>query len=140
MDWDLEIYKSIACHTGVLSSPLLCALNALDSFWHGEGIKTHYRGKVTLNEEEFDVNPDACNGYADKHWGRDFNNPWLQLASSNLVSERTGKLLKHSALAIDGCCPRFLFFRLKPRMLLQLTYTGEDFCFSCARPHIQGKW
>lgn len=134
MDWDLEIYKSIACHTRVLSSPLLCALNALDSFWHAEGIKTHYRGKVTLNEEEFDVNSDACNGYADKHWGRDFNNPWLQLASSNLVSERTGKLLKHSAMAIDGCCPRFLFFRLKPRMLLQLTYTGEDFCFSFARP------
>ncbi|MBO4750118.1 MAG: hypothetical protein J5546_07350 [Lachnospiraceae bacterium] len=134
MEWDLEIYKSIACHTGLLASPLLCALNALDSFWHGEGIKTHYRGSVTLNEEEFEVTADECNGYADKHWGRDFNNPWLQLASCHLVSERTGKLLKHSALAIDGCCPRFLFFRLKPRMLLQLTYTGEDFCFSFARP------
>ncbi|MBP5281114.1 MAG: hypothetical protein J6Z22_01300 [Lachnospiraceae bacterium] len=134
MSWDLEIYKTIACHTGILSSRFFCALNALDTYFHGEGIKTHYRGMITVNGEDFEVLSDACDGYADKHWGRDYNQPWLQLASSNLISERTGKLLKHSALVIDGCCPRFLFFRLKQRMILQLTYTGEDYCFSFAKP------
>ncbi len=133
MEWDLEIHKTIACHTGFLASPFLSALNALDSFWHGEGIKTHYRGNVVVNGETFEISPDDCSGYADKHWGRSYNKPWLQLASCNLISERTGKPLKHSALAIDGCCPRFLFFRFKPKMLLQLTYTGEDFCYSFAR-------
>ena len=134
MEWDLEIYKTIACQTGLLASRLFCAINAMDTFFHGEGIKTHFRGRVTLNGEVFDVDPDACDGYADKHWGREYNNPWLQIASCNLISERAGKLLKHSALVVDGCCPRFLFFRFKPRMILQLTYTGEDFYYSFANP------
>jgi len=134
MQWDLELHKTIACHVGILASPFFCAMNALDSFWHGEGIKTHYRGQVTLNDEIFEVDPDACDGYADKHWGRSFNKPWLQLASSYLVSERTGKVLKHSSLALDGCCPRFLFFRFQPKLILQLTYTGEDFYYSFENP------
>lgn len=134
IEWDLEIYKTIACHVGILASPLLCAVNALDTFFHGEGIKTHFRGHVTVNGEIYSIDPDNCNGYADKHWGRDYNDPWLQIASCDLLSERTGKLLKHSALVIDGCCPRFLFFRFKPRMILQLTYTGEDFYYSFANP------
>ena len=134
MEWDLEIHKTIACHMGILASPLLCALNALDSFWHGEGIKTYYRGRVTLNGTVYEITPELCHGYADKHWGRSYNKPWLQLSSCHFISDRTGKPLKHSALAIDGCCPRFLFFRFKPKMILQLTYTGEDFCFSFARP------
>ena len=134
LEWDLEILKTIACHTGILASPLLSALRALDSFWHGEGIKTHFRGTITLNDETFEVSAEDCSGYADKHWGQAFNKPWLQLASCDLVSERTGKPLKHSALAIDGCCPRFLFFHFKPKMLLQLTYTGEDFCYSFTKP------
>lgn len=140
--WDLEIYKTIACHVGFLASPLLSALSALDSFWHAEGIKTHFRGRVTVNGEPFDVMADDCDGYADKHWGSRFNNPWLQLSSCNLISERTGKPLKHSALAIDGCCPRFLFFRFRPRLILQLTYTGEDFCYSFCSPlkRVKIKW
>jgi len=140
--WDLEIYKTIACHVGFLASPLSSALRALDTFWHAEGIKTHFRGQITVNGELFDVLADDCDGYADKHWGSRFNSPWLQLSSCNLVSERTGKPLKHSALAIDGCCPRFLFFRFRPRLILQLTYTGEDFCYSFGNPlkRVKIKW
>lgn len=134
MEWNLEVHKSLACHTGIIGSPLASMLNVLDSFWHGEGIRTAYRGIVVINEETYDITPEACFGYADKHWGRSYNHPWLQLSSCSLRSERTGKLLKHSALAIDGCCPRFLCFRLKPQLMMQLTYTGEDFCYSFARP------
>ncbi|MCR4597467.1 MAG: hypothetical protein K5678_00370 [Acetatifactor sp.] len=133
-DWDLEIHKTICCHTGFLASPFFCAMNALDSFWHGEGIKTHFRGRITLNGEDFEVLDDDCNGYADKHWGRSYHTDWLQLASCTLLSERTGKILKHSAFALDGCCPRFLFLRFQPKLILQLTYTGEDFYYSFANP------
>ena len=132
MEWNIEINKTIACHTGLLASPLFSALNALDSFWHGEGIRSEMRGTVNLNGEIYIVSPETSYGYADKHWGRAFNRPWLQLSSCHLYSERTGKLLKHSALAVDGCCPRFLWFPLRPKLYFQLTYTGEDFCFSFA--------
>lgn len=73
-------------------------------------------------------------GYADKHWGRSYNQPWLQFASGHLISEKTGRELKHSALAIDGCCPKFLFFPMRRRILMQLTYTGEDFEYHFGRP------
>lgn len=134
IEWDLEVHKSLACHTGFFAGPLFSAINALDTFWHGEGIRTAYRGTVTLDGTVYEVSPDTCYGYADKHWGRKFNQPWLQLASCRLTSKRTGKPLKYSALAVDGCCPRILCFPLKPRLSLQLTYTGEDFTFLLAKP------
>lgn len=129
MEWDLEVYKAVACHTGVLGSFLAQFFNALDSYWHGEGIKSFFRGSVTLDGEAFLVTPEVSCGYADKHWGRAFNRPWMQFASSRLISERTGRELKHSALVINGCCPRFLFLPLHHKLLIQLTYMGEDFCF-----------
>lgn len=134
MEWDLEVHKAVACHTGAIANRFFSALNALESFWHGEGIRTFYRGSVTLNGVTFKVQPDSCYGYADKHWGRSFNRPLLQFASGHLLSARTGKELKHSALAIDGCCPKFLCFPLRRKLMIQLTYTGEDFEYNFARP------
>lgn len=140
MEWDLEVHKSIACHTGAIANPFFCALNALDSFWHGEGIRTAYSGTVILDGITYEVTPESSYGYADKHWGRSFNRPWLQLASCRLRSQRTGKTLKYSALAVDGCCPRFLCFPLRPRLTLQLTYTGEDFAFGIPGRFSRSKW
>lgn len=136
MEWDLNLYKDIACHTGVIANRFFTSINALESFWHGEGIRTLFRGTVTINGEPYEVNPEDCHGYADKHWGRNFNQPWLQLASCHFRSEKTGKELKHSALAIDGCCPRFLGLPLKRKLMIQLTYTGEDFEYNFARPSL----
>ena len=129
MEWDLEVHKAVSCHTGILAIPLFQALNALDSYWHGEGIKCFFRGSVILDGVEYQVTPDTCYGYADKHWGHNFNRPWMQFACGKLTSERTGKELRHSVLAINGCCPRFLFIPLRRKLLLQLTYTGEDYDF-----------
>ena len=140
MEWDLEVHKSITCHTGHMADRFHSAFNALDSFWHGEGIKTQYRGTVILNGISYQITPQDSYGYADKHWGKGFNRPWLQLASCHFISERTGRELKHSALAIDGCCPRFLWFRLKRRLLLQLTYEGEDFVFNFSPFSKECKW
>lgn len=142
MEWDLKMHKAIACHTGVIASRFFTALNALDSFWHGEGIRTFFSGTVTLDGVTYKVTPEHSHGYADKHWGRNFNSPWLQFASGQLTSARTGKPLKHSALAIDGCCPRFLCLPLKRKLMIQLTYTGEDFEYNFARPSLLSrcKW
>lgn len=142
MEWDLEMHKSIACNTGTIAGRFFTALNALESFWHGEGIRTTFHGTVILDGVTYEVAPDTSFGYADKHWGKSFNRPWMQFASNHLISERTGKCLKHSALAIDGCCPRFLFIPLKRRLMVQLTYTGEDFEYNFARPSLfsRCKW
>lgn len=129
IEWDLDVHKAVSCHTGLLASPLFQALNALDSYWHGEGIKSFFRGRVTLDGVSYDVTPDASYGYSDKHWGGSFNRPWMQFACGRLTSERTGRELRHSCLALNGCCPRFLFLPLRRKLLLQLTYMGEDFCF-----------
>ncbi len=142
MEWDLAVHKSISHHTGVIASPFFCAINALDSFWHGEGIRTAYSGHVLLDGLSYEICPETSYGYADKHWGRNYNKPWLQLASSHLISKRTGKVLKYSALAVNGCCPRLFIFPLRPRINMQLTYTGEDFSFNFAQPgrFSRSKW
>ncbi len=133
IEWDLEVHKAVACHTGALSSPFFTAIQALTSFWHGEGIRTFYRGTVSLDGVPYEVTPEACYGYADKHWGRSFNRPILRLASGHLVSRDSGQEYKHSALAIDGCCPKFFCFPLRRRIFIQLTYRGEDFEFHFAK-------
>lgn len=127
MEWDLEVYKAVSCHTGFLAHPISQFLNLLDSYWHGEGIKSYFRGTVTIDGEAYEVTPETSYGYADKHCGHSFNRPWFQFACNKLTSERTGKELRNSALAINGCCPRFLCFPLRRKLLIQLTYTGEDF-------------
>ena len=134
MEWDLEIHKTLACHTGILANSFFTALNILESFWHGEGIRSFFRGTVSLDGVTYEVSPDNCYGYADKHWGRAFNAPWLQLSCNHLVSQRTGKELRHSALAIDRCCPKIMGISLWRKLMIQLTYTGEDFEYGFASP------
>lgn len=142
MEWDLEVHKAVACHMGILASPFFTAIGALTSFWHGEGIRTFYQGHISLNGIPYEVVPETCWGYADKRWGCGFNRPLLHLATNHLTSERTGRELKHSALVVDGCCPRLFFLPLRRRLLIQLTYMGEDFefHFSVPRNPARCKW
>lgn len=130
MKWDVEVRKAVSCHTGVLGGRFLQALRALDNYWHGEGIRSFFSGSVTLDGVDYEIAPDLSYGYADKHWGRSFNKPWLQLACGKLTSQRTNGELRHSVLALDGFYSRFLMFPLKHRILMQLTYMGEDFDFT----------
>lgn len=140
MTWDLKVHKSIACHTGKFSDPVHSAMSAADAFWHAEGIKTQYSGTVTLDGELYEVTPSESCGYADKHWGSRFPSPWLQLSSCCLLSERTGRQLKHSAFAADGCSSRFLWFHPRRRLMVQLTYEGEDFEFNFSPFGKNCKW
>lgn len=140
MEWELKVHKSIACQTGRLASPLSCALKTLETFWHGEGIKASYQGTVTLDGERYEVSPQTSFGYADKHWGRSLPSSWLTLASCCLVSENTGRSLRNSAIAVDICQPRFLIFPLKKKLLVQLTYEGEDYEFHLPGVRSHSKW
>ncbi len=129
MEWDLEVSKAVSGHTGFLGGRLSQSLHLLDSYWHGEGIRSFFRGSVTLDGDTYDVLPDLSYGYADKHWGHCFNHPWFQFACGKLISGRTGSELRHSVLTAGSFCPRFLCFHLRRRFMLQLTYMGEDFEF-----------
>ncbi len=130
MEWDVKVQKAVSCHTGSLCGRLAESLGRLRSFWHGEGIRSFFQGSVTLDGVSYEVVPETSYGYADKHWGRSFSRPWFQFACGKLTSERTGKELRHSVVALNCLCPRFLLFPLQPRLMLQLTYMGEDFQFT----------
>lgn len=134
MEWDVEVHKAVACHTGILAGAFFRAVNGLENFWHGEGIRSFFRGTVTLNGDAYQISPDTSYGYADKCWGRSFARPLFQFSSCGLTSARTGRELKHSVLTVNGCSPRFLFFPLRRRLMIQLTYMGEDYEFGFMRP------
>lgn len=126
--WDLEVYKSIACHTGKLSY----TKNTQNTFWHGEGIKTQYRGTVILDNILYEITPEDSYGYSDKHWGQALQKPWIQFASCRLYSKNRDKELRNSALAVNSYTPKFSGILLKPQLFLQLTYEGQDFeCDYC---------
>ena len=129
MEWDVKVQKAVSCHTGSQCGPLAEAFRRLDSFWHGEGIRSFFEGSVTLDGVTYEVTPETSYGYADKHWGQRFNRPWFQFACGKLTSARTGKELRHSVVALNCLRPRF-FFPLGSRLMLQLTYMGEDFQFT----------
>lgn len=130
MEWDVSVRKAVTCHTGKWSGKFSQALNLLDSFWHGEGIRSFFQGSVNLDGVNYEVLPETSYGYADKHWGRRFNKPWFQFACGKLASQNSGQELRHSVLAVNVVCPRFLCFPLRPGLMLQLTYMGEDFEFT----------
>ncbi len=130
MEWELEVCKAVSCHTGLLGGRLFQMLHILDNYWHGEGIRSFFRGSVILDGDVYEVTPEHSYGYADKHWGRNFHNPWFQFSCGNLTSQRTGKELRHSVLAINSFYPRLLCFPLRRRFMLQMTYMGEDFEFT----------
>ena len=102
MQSDISIHKQVAYHVGYGASKLLRVLNAFEMFWHAEGMKTAFQGRLTLNGEEYVVRPEDCYGYADKNWGGDFTSPWVWLSSNNLVSNLTGKRLTNSVFEVGG--------------------------------------
>jgi hypothetical protein len=96
MSWDLSIDKKVAFNVGYGASKFFQRLNAFEMFWHAEGMKTEYSGKITCNGREYIVRPETSYGYADKNWGGDFTSPWVWLSSNNLTSLLTGKKLENS--------------------------------------------
>ena len=130
LSWDLTLDKQIAFNVGYGASKPLRDAEAFAMYWHAEGMKTAYSGELCFNGRRYTVSPERCFGYADKNWGRDFTSPWVWLASSDLVSRKTGKRLENSAFDIGGGRPKIYFVPLDRRLLGVLYYEGKEYDFN----------
>lgn len=133
MSWDIEIDKQVAFHVGYGASKFFQRLNAFEMFWHAEGMKTKYKGSITLNGRKYLVKPETCYGYADKNWGGDFTSPWVWLSSNNLYSRKTGKQLHNSVFDIGGGRPKILFIALNRKLLSDFWYEGKSYEFNFSK-------
>jgi hypothetical protein len=102
-------------------------------FWHAQGIKTEYRGKVTLNGEIYNIIPEKSYGYADKNWGQDFTSPWLWISSCNMKSLLSGKKLKNSAVEFGGGRPKAFGIDLGKKLLGCFFYEGENYEYNFSK-------
>ena len=130
LSWDLRLDKQIAFNVGYGASKPLRDAEAFAMYWHAEGMKTAYSGELRCNGRRYTVCPEKSFGYADKNWGRDFTSPWVWLASSDLVSKRSGKRLEHSAFDIGGGRPQIYFVPLDRRLLGAFCYEGREYDFN----------
>lgn len=133
LEWDITIDKKIAFNVGYGASKFFQRLNAFEMFWHAEGMKTIYSGKLRLNGRDYVVKPETCFGYADKNWGKDFTSPWVWLSSNNLVSKVNGKRLNNSVFNIGGGRPKVLGVALNRKLLSDFYYEGKSYEFNFSK-------
>lgn len=130
MIWDLHIDKQVAFNVGYGAGKAMRDLDAFQMFWHAEGMKTAFEGRVYWNGELYMVRPETSYGYADKNWGSDFTSPWIWLSSNNLTSNLTGKKLSDSVFDIGGGRPKVGPVALDDVLLGAMWYEGEPFEFN----------
>ena len=133
MFWDLKIDKQISFNVGYGASKPMRNLDAFEMFWHVQGMRTAYDGKVVWNGQTYIVRPEDCYGYADKNWGKDFTSPWVWLSSNNLTSRITGEKLKNSAFDIGGGRPKVGPVSLEKKLLSAVWYEGTPFEFNFSK-------
>jgi hypothetical protein len=133
MYWDLTLDKQIAFNVGYGAGQPMRDAEAFEMFWHCEGMKTAFEGKVVLDGEEYLVSKENSYGYADKNWGKDFTSPWVWLSSNHLVSKTTGEELKNSAFVIGGGRPKVGKLALENKLLGAMWYEGEPFEFNFSK-------
>ena len=133
MSWNLQLSKKVAFHVGYGASRLLREIKAFEMYWHAEGMKTLYRGTVTLNGEKYVVTPECSFGYADKNWGCGFTSPWVWLSSCCMTSKLTGKKLQNSVFDIGGGRPKVFFVPLDRKLLSAFWYEGREFEYNFSK-------
>ena len=133
ISWEIKIEKKVAFNVGYGASWLFRKLQLFEMFWHAEGMKTLYEGKIVLDGEEYIIKKDKSYGYADKNWGKDFTSPWVWLSSNNLVSRKTGKRLNNSVFDIGGGRPKIGPFALNRKLLSAFYYEGKCFEFNFSK-------
>ncbi|MBP5091736.1 MAG: hypothetical protein J6328_04185 [Bacilli bacterium] len=143
--WDLKINKLIPFNVGYGASALFRRLQLFEMFWHAEGMKSTFEGRITLDGEDYLVIPEKSYGYSDKNWGKDFTSPWVWLSSNNLTSKLTGRKLENSAFDIGGGRPKIGPFALNRKLLSAFYYEGRCFEFNfskfwtCTKTIFKGK-
>ncbi len=133
MEWDLDIEKVIPFNVGYGASKLFRVLKAFEMYWHAEGMKSRYSGKIIFNGEVYRVNPETSYGYADKNWGSGFTSPWVWLSSCDLTSRQTGKKLQNSVFDIGGGKPKIYFLPLNRKLLSAFYYEGKNYEFNFSK-------
>lgn len=133
MSWELKLQKEVAFSVGYGAGKVCRALKAFEMYWHAEGMKTYYKGNVTLDGVKYRVEKDKCYGYADKNWGRGFTSPWVWLSSNDLYSKVTGQKLKNSVFDIGGGRPKVFFVPLERKLLGAFYYEGKEYEFNFSK-------
>ena len=139
MSWDLTIDKQIAFNVGYGASKPLRVIEAFAMYWHAEGMKSAYSGRITFNGKEYVVKPETSYGYADKNWGRDFTSPWVWLSSNCLYSTKKEEYLSNSVFDIGGGRPKIYFVPLDRRLLGVFYYEGKEYDFNFSKLHLRVK-
>lgn len=139
LSWDLQVDKQVAFNVGYGASKPLRDIEAFAIYWHAEGMKTAYQGRITHNGRVYTVSPEKSYGYADKNWGRDFTSPWVWLSSNCLVSKRSGERLENSVFDIGGGRPQIYPLPLNRRLLGAFWYEGKEYDFNFSKLHEQVK-
>ena len=132
IEFDLTMEKKITFNVGYGASGLFRKMKAFEMFWHAEGIKTLYKGTITLDGRKYNVTPEKSYGYSDKNWGSNFTSPWVWLSSCDLVSKVTGKRLENSAFDIGGGKPKIGPISLNRKLLGAFVYEGKSYDFNFA--------
>ena len=134
MSWRLQVQKEIPFHAGGRPGNLMQEWNALEMFWHAEGIKTFYEGEVVFDGEIFKVSPDTCRGYADKIWGSGFASPLIRLSGNDIVRKRDGKRLKNSAFVVEGGQQKVFGIPVRGIRFGGFYLEGSTVEFNCLKP------
>jgi len=133
MSWSLKIHKILPFNVGYGAGELSRHLEAFQMYWHAEGMKSEFEGEIVLDGRKYVVTPEASYGYADKNWGSDFTSPWLWLASSNLRSKTSGKILVNSAFDIGGGRPKINHLALERKLLGFFAYEGQRYEYNFSK-------
>ncbi|MDO4961550.1 MAG: hypothetical protein Q4E57_06835 [Eubacteriales bacterium] len=133
MNWELAVDKKVAFNVGYGTSDALCAAKAFEMYWHAEGMKTAFEGKVVLDGVSYKVSPETCYGYADKNWGSNFTSPWVWLSSNDLTSRLSGKRLENSVFDIGGGRPKVYFVPIERKLLGAFWHEGKCFEYNFSK-------
>ncbi len=130
MSWDLTAQKVLSYSAGYTTAPVFRRLQAFDMYWHVAGMKTRYKGTITLNGQTYTVDPETSYGYQDKNWGRSYTNPWLWLNCNNFISTETSEPLSKTSLVAGGGTPALLGQPLGKKVLIAFYHEGELYEFN----------
>lgn len=133
MSWDLKVNKDIAFNVGYGAGAPFRKMKAFEMYWHAEGMKSSYEGKVICNGRTYVVTPETSYGYADKNWGRNFTSPWVWLSSNDLTSMITGKRLTNSVFDIGGGRPKVFGIPLNRKLLSAFWYEGREYEYNFSK-------
>jgi tocopherol cyclase len=132
--WSLAVQKLLSFDVGFGASDVASELKAFEMYWHVQGMRSDYKGFITLDGEQFDVVAERSFGYQDKNWGTDFTNPWLWLNCNDFTSRLSGKSLNRTSFVAGGAGPVAFGADLPKHVLVACHYEGNFFEYNFSKP------